>query len=246
MDNMLYTAMTGAKNTMTAQSIHAHNLANVSTTGFKSDFAQARAMTLFGDGHPSRVFALTETPGMNLESGPIMSTNNDLDVAVAGKGWIAVQAEDGSEAYTRSGDFRISANGMLINGQNLPVLGNSGPIVIPPSEKLDIAQDGTITIRALGQPATTLTEINRIKLVNPSEQDLFKGVDGLLHRKDGEIEAADSSISVVSGSLEGSNVNAVEALVDILALTRQFEMQVKLMQTAETNDEASARIMQLS
>ncbi len=245
MDRMLYVAMTGAKQTLIAQAANAHNLANVSTAGFRADLAAFRAMPVFGHGHPTRVFAMAERPGTDFSAGAVSATGRELDVAVKGEGWIAVQARDGREAYTRAGDLRITPNGQLLTGAGLPVLGNGGPITLPQYEKLEIGADGSISIRASGQQAAALTTVDRIKLVNPPHAELRKGEDGLMRLRSGAEAQADAGVQLVSGSLEGSNVNAVDALVNMLTLQRQFEMQVKMMRTTEETDTAAAQMMRL-
>ncbi len=247
MDKALYISMTGAKHNMLAQVSHANNMANLNTTGFRSDFAQARSMGVYyGDGQPTRAYALTESPATNFEQGPIMQTGQDLDVAVNGPGFIAVQAPDGSEAYTRAGDMKLDANGILRTGNNLQVLGNGGPIALPPLQSVTVGRDGTISIVAQGQGPETSAEIDRIKLVNPEPSELEKRADGLLHARNGEPFVADAIVSVSSGVLEGSNVNAVNEFTEILSLSRQYEMQIKLMKTVEENSESSARLLQVS
>ncbi|MDH5784961.1 MAG: flagellar basal-body rod protein FlgF [Chromatiales bacterium] len=247
MDRMLYLAMTGAQQAMVAQSVNSNNLANVSTTGFKSDLEQFRSMPVYGSGLPSRVYALTERPATDVTAGAIQTTGRSLDVAVDGEGWLAVQSRDGSEAYTRAGDLRIEASGMLLTGAGLPVIGNSGaPIVIPPAESVEIGVDGTISIRPLGQTATVLAEVDRIKLVNPPVDQLTKGKDGLIRVKQMDAVEPDATVKLVSGALEGSNVNTVEAMVKMIELQRQYEMQVKMMKTASDNDAALSSIMKLA
>lgn len=246
MDRMLYIAMTGASQTMLAQTANTHNLANASTTGFRADLEAFRAMPVYGQGHPSRVYAMAERPGTDMSSGTVTATGRELDIAVNGEGWIAVQAADGSEAYTRAGDLRVSSNGQLVNGAGRPILGNGGPIAIPPSEKIDIGADGTITSRALGQAPNTLSAIDRIRLVNPPKADLMKGADGLMRLRSGEPVAPDVNVQLVSGSLESSNVNAVEAMVNMITLSRQFEMQVKAMRTTEEIDQSAAQILRMN
>ena len=245
MDRMLYVAMTGARETMTAQAVLSNNLANLSTTGFKADLAQFRSMPVFGPGEPTRVFAMAERPGTDFNPGPVQSTGRDLDVVVTGEGWIAVLAADGSEAYTRAGDLRLGPNGLLETGAGYLVLGNGGPISVPPAETLSIGADGTITVRPLGQAANALTELDRIRLVNPPRDNLVKGEDGLMRTRDGAPAPVDASVTVASGALEGSNVNAVAALVDLIAMSRQYEMQIRMMRTAQGDDEASTKMMQL-
>lgn len=247
MDKALFIAMSGAKQTMLAQQAHANNLANVKTTGFKEDFTQARSMPVYGEHHPTRAYAMTERPGTNFDAGPLIQTGNNLDIAIKGDGWMAVQAEDGTEAYTRAGDLNIDINGQLRTGKGLPVLGNGGPIVLPPSAKIEIGADGTISVLPLGAAAVGLAQVDRIRLVNPDSADLEKSEDGLVHLKDGVAPPdLDGAIQVAPGFLEGSNVNAVSALTDILSLSRQYELQVKLMSQADQISQSTARLLQFS
>ncbi|MCR1826896.1 flagellar basal body rod protein FlgF [Pseudomonas oleovorans] len=246
MDKMLYVAMTGAQNNTLGLRAHANNLANVSTSGFRRDFEQARSMPLFGETFPARVFAMSERPGTDFRPGSLQETGRDLDVAVGGKGWIAVQAPDGSEAYVRTASLNIDALGVLRTGNGLPVIGNAGPIAVPPEQKVEIGQDGTISIRALGEDPNVLAEVDRIKLVNPDPKSMEKGADGLIRVKGQPEVAADATVQVTSGFLEASNVNAVEEMTAILSLSRQFELSVKMMRTAEDNASAMARVLQIS
>ncbi len=245
MDKALYIGVSGATQNMRAQTIHAHNLANASTTGFRADLAQARSMQVYGEGMPTRVYSMTENPATDFSQGPIQQTGHDLDVAVRGEGWIAVMTEDGNEAFTRAGDLQVNTFGELVSGRGLPVMGNNGPIVLPPYEKLEIGSDGTLSVRELGQGPEVLAALDRIKLVNPANADLVKGEDGLMRRRDGLIEAPDAAVQLVSGYLEGSNVNVVDAMVEMISLTRNYEMNIKLMQTAQQNSESSARLLQI-
>lgn len=245
MDRMIYVAMNGAQQTMLAQAVHTHNLANVSTTGFRADLAAFQSLPVAGPGWASRAYAQPQPNGVNLAPGPLITTGRELDVAINGPGFIAVQAPDGSEAYTRAGDLRISGNGVLETGAGHPVLGNGGPIALPPAEKLEIGADGTISIRPVGQSVSTLAVVDRIRLVNPPLDTLEKGSDGLLRSKGGLQAAPDAKVQIATGALEGSNVNAVDAMVNIIALAREFDMQVKLMRTAQEHDSASAQIMRL-
>lgn len=246
MDRMLYVAMSGAKQTLLAQAANANNLANVSTTGFKADLEQFRSMPVFGSGLPSRVYALSERPGSDIRPGIIQTTGRDLDVAVDGEGWIAVQDGEGGEAYTRTGDLHLTVNGLMETGAGNLVLGNGGPVAIPPAEALEIGSDGTISIRPVGQSAKALVEVDRIKLVKPQTDRLFKGRDGLFRVQGTAALPAEADVKLVSGALEASNVNAVEAMVNMISLSRQFEMQVKLMRTAQDNEAASAQMLRLA
>jgi len=244
MDRMLYVAMSGAKQNMHALSLNANNLANAKTTGFKADLAQARSMQAFGEGMPSRVFSMTERASQNFDSGSYLTTGRDLDIAVQGQGWIAVQAADGTEAYTRSGGLSITETGALQTANGDLVIGESGPVFLPiPVANIQIAGDGTIMVQPEGAPPTVQDEVARIKLVNPNVRDIEKSHDGLFRRKDGTNEAADITVQVQSGMLESSNVNPVHEMTQMIALQRQFEMQLKMMKTAEENDSASASLL---
>ena len=245
MDRLLYVAMSGAKETMRAQTVNSHNLANANTTGFRRDLEEFISQPLYGQFYPSRVYAITANPEVDFTPGTLMSTGRDLDVAVQGAGWIAVQAPDGGEAYTRAGDLRIDSNGLLTTGAGLPVMGNAGPIAIPPFETLDIGVDGTTTTRPLGQDSNTLAVVDRIKLVNPEAADLVKGADALIRTRDGAPALPDVGTRLTSGMLESSNVNSIEAMVKMIELARRFEFQVKMMQNAEENDQATAQLMRL-
>ncbi|MCP1605362.1 flagellar basal-body rod protein FlgF [Pseudomonas citronellolis] len=247
MDRMLYVAMSGASQNTQAIQAHANNLANISTTGFRRDFEQARAMPVFGDSFPARVFAMSERPATDFTAGALQETGRDLDVAAKGDAWIAVQAPDGGEAYVRTGSLEIDALGQLRTGDGLPVLGNGGPIAIPPEEKIEIGEDGTITVRGQGNNPNALATVDRIKLVTPDPKQLEKGTDGMIRMKQGQpAPQPDANASVQSGFLEASNVNAVEEMTSILALSRQFELHVKMMRTAEDDSQAMARVLQFS
>ncbi|PSL12335.1 flagellar basal-body rod protein FlgF [Marinobacterium halophilum] len=247
MDKVLYVAMTGARENMLAQQVHANNLANATTTAFKSDLEQARAMRVLGDGFESRVYSMSERPGTNLESGGLMETGRDLDIAIDGEGWMSVIGPDGSEVYTRNGALQINAANQLVTGSGLPVMGNGGiPIVIPPAENIFIGNDGTITIRPLGENAAELALVDQIKLVRPEAGALYKGQDSFMHTDNDVPLPPALDVQVRSGYLEASNVNAVSDLTAMISLSRQFEMQVKMMKTAEENSSAAAKILQMS
>lgn len=247
MDKALYIAMTGAKNNMASQAIRANNMANLNTTGFRADFEQSRSMGVYyGDGQPTRAYALAETPRADFEYGPMQNTGNPMDIAINGDGFIAVQSPDGSEAYTRAGNLTIDASGTLRTANGLAVIGNSGPISLPPLDKIEVGSDGTISTISLGQTAETMVETNRIKLVKPDVKNLEKGADGLFRQRDGLPATADASVRVVSNVLEGSNVNAMSEFTQIISLARQYDMQLKLMKAAEDNSSASAQLLQMS
>ncbi len=245
MDRMLYVAMSGANGLLRGQEALAHSLANLSTVGFKGVLQAARSVPVTGDVYPSRVYARVGLAGPDFSQGPIVRTGRDLDVAVDGEGWIAVQAPDGSEAYTRAGDLRIGPGGVLTNGAGFPVLGGGGPIAIPPYESLQIGADGTVTIRPLGQGANALTVLDRIRLVRPPRSELVRGPDGLFRLRSGEAAPPDASVRLLTGSLERSNVSAVEALTEMIDAARRYELHVRLMQTARDNDQAASQLLRL-
>ena len=247
MDKVLYLAMTAAKHNMRAQTAHSNNLANINTSGFKADFAQARAMpVLYGDGMPTRAYALTETPAVNLTQGAMNETGNELDIAINGDGYFVVQLPDGKEVMTRAGNFQLDAAGVLRNGEGLAVLGEGGPITIPPQEKIEIGIDGSISIVSAGEAPQTPAQLDRLRLVNPAPDNIEKDASGYLRTRDGGALVADATVTVTSGFIEASNVSAIEEFTSVLALARQYELHVKMMSTAQSNSEASARLLQMS
>ncbi len=245
MDRLLYVAMSGAREVMQAQAVNTQNLANASTTGFRADLESFRSLPVYGPGYASRVYGVADGMGVDFASGSSVSTGRDLDVAVNGSGWLAVQGPDGNEAYTRAGDLRVDSLGLLRTGAGHVVMGNGSPIAVPPSESVEIAGDGTISIRPIGAPANTVSVVDRIKLVNPAVADMEKGPDGLMHMKNREPAVADGSVTLQPGALESSNVNTVEAMVNMIQLARQYETQVKVMSNAEDNDRAATQLLRM-
>lgn len=246
MDRMLYIAMNGAKNALLAQATNSHNLANANTVGFKADLDEFKALPVYGPVLASRVYSEDTRVGTNLNAGSMMTTGRDLDIAIQGDGWIAVQAPDGQEAYTRAGELKIDSAGLLTTATGHPVMGNDGLIAIPPAAKVQIGADGGITILAPGDPPNAPLLVDRIKLVNPPREAMEKRLDGLMGAKPGTVVEADANVRVVAGALEGSNVNAVEAMVRMIQYARMFETQSKLMQQADTNGEVTNRLLTLA
>ncbi len=245
MDRMLYVAMTGAAETLRAQTVNNHNLANVSTTGFRADLAAFQSRAVDGTGYASRVYATNGTVGWDKTSGALLSTGRDLDIAVNGQGWIAVQGPDGKEAFTRAGNLQVDATGNLLTATGEPVLGDGGPINIPPYSSIFFARDGSISIVAQGQAPDTTATVDRIKLVNPADADIQRSDDGLFRMKNGSTAELDANVQISSGTLESSNVNTAEAMVNMIELSRQFEMQVKAIRTAEENAAAASQLMKV-
>ncbi len=246
MDHLLYIAMNGASNALHAQQTNANNLANVNTVGFKAEMDHFNSQPVYGPGYASRAYASDERSGVDYKQGAVMTTGRDLDVMINSDGYFAVQAPDGSTAYSRRGDLHIDSSGLVLNGANQIMMGEGGPVTLPDFETLVIGRDGTISIRAAGQAANTLVAVDRLMLVNPSKQNIERGEDGLFRTKDGVDATADANVSLTSGALEASNVNTVDAMVNMMEQARFYETQVKLMNVANENDASSARLMRLS
>lgn len=246
MDKALFIAMTGAKHNMLAQTARSNNLANVNTVGFRADFEQARSMPVFGPYHPSRAYALTERPATNIEMGSYDHTGNPLDIAIKGEGWIAVLDPNGEEAYTRRGDLNIDPNGVLRTGNGLAILGEGGPIVVPQGQHLYINADGGLGIAGPGGDNELL---DQIKLVSASELEIKmeKGLDGLMRPRDFEGELPVSgNVQLEVGAVETSNVNAVGELTSLLSLSRQYEMNIKMMKTVDENGATARSVLRMS
>ena len=246
MDRLIYTAMSGAKHILEQQATTAHNLANASSTGFRAQIDAFRAVPVVGEGMPTRAFVVDATVGADFTDGPIQRTGRELDVALQGKGWLAVQSADGSEAYTRAGALKLSENGVLQTAAGLPVQGEGGPIAVPPGVSVAIASDGTVSTISTDTKPGPATVLGRLKLVNPPEQSLLRGGDGLFRQKDGKAAEADPAVKLASGALEGSNVNPVEAMVNMISLARQFETQMSLLKNAESNAGKATQILALN
>jgi flagellar basal-body rod protein FlgF len=246
MDRFLYVSMTGAREALRAQTVNSNNLANASTTGFRAELSAFQTREVVGSGHASRAYATTTTIGWDDKQGSLISTGRDLDVGVNGAGWIAVQGRDGREAYTRAGDLRVDASGIVTTGAGHPVLGDAGPLSVPPHTSLVVGSNGGISIVPLGQGPETTASVGRIKLVNPASETLERGEDGLFRSRDGVDAPADANVQLASGVLESSNVNVADAMVKMIELARHFDLQVKAMRTAEENAAASAQLLKSS
>jgi flagellar basal-body rod protein FlgF len=245
MDRMIYTAMTGAKQVLEQQATTAHNLANLSTTGFRAQLDSFRAVPILGDGLATRAFVVDATGGSDFRPGAVQNTGRDLDVAVQGAGWLAVQREDGSEGYTRNGSLTVSENGVLQTSSGQNIQGDGGPISIPPDVKISIAKDGTVSSVSTDGKSTVST-VGRLKLVNPPEDTLVRGDDGLFQTRDNTPADADANVTLAGGALESSNVNVVDAMVSMIDLARQFDVQMKLLSNAENNDTKATQIQALN
>ena len=243
---MIYVAMSGAEHTLGQQATVAQNLANVSTNGYRAAVSVLRSVPVVGDGLQTRTFVMDSTAGANFAPGALQHTGRDLDVAVQGPGWIAVQTENGSEAYTRNGNLQVSNNGMLQTRNGLNVLGDGGPISIPPDSTISIAKDGTISAISTLPPPKSVNAVGRIKLVNPSEKLLVRGSDGLFRLATGGTAESEPAVTLASGTLEGSNVSVVEEMVKMITLARQYDHQMQLLSNAEKNSDQASKILNVT
>ena len=247
MDKLIYTAGSGAKHILEQQATTANNLANVNTTGFRAQIDAFRAVPVVAEGSlPTRTFVVNAEAGSDFTAGPLQMTGRDLDVAIKGKGWLAVQMPDGSEAYTRHGALKMNENGLLQSAQGLTIAGDGGPISVPPEVSVSIGGDGTVSTIATTTKPGAPTVLGRLKLVNPPEADLVRGDDGLFRLKGGAAAPADPAVQVAGGALEGSNANPIDSMVTMIALARSFELQMSLMKNAENNAAKATQILALS
>lgn len=246
MDRALYVGMTGAMQTLRAQTANNNNLANANTVGFRAELVSAQPVPVSGTGFNSRVNVRMVDNGWDSSTGEIQNTGNTLDVVMGKDDWLAVQAPDGSEAYTRAGNLYVDSTGALLTGSGLPVLGDSGPITIPAHSKIDIGGDGTISIVAAGSAPSALATVGRLKVVTATPQQLQRRIDGLMAPISGNpLDAATGQV-LQSGELESSNVNLASSMVTMIQLARQFELQTKLMHAADQNAQASSSLINLN
>src|SRR5450432_635082 len=246
MDRLIYIAMTGAQQTFEQQAVAAHNLANAGTNGYKSETVAFRSAPVQGPGLPTRAYAVAASTGADLSGGSVQRTGRDLDIAIQGSGFIAVQARDGIEAYTRDGGLQLDTDGQLQTRGGLPVLGAGGPIVIPQDSVVSIGGDGTVSVTTNGQSLASVTVVGQIKLTNPLRADLVKGSDGLFRTRNGQPAETDPTVGLVSGAIEGSNVNAVASMVDMINLARQFDMHMKMLQNVDGNAQRATQLLTTS
>jgi flagellar basal-body rod protein FlgF len=243
MDRLIYTAMTGASATMGQEAAVSHNLANATSTGFKAELHRLRAVPVQNALMPTRAFVVDASVQDDLSTGPLQHTNRPFDVAVQGKGWFAVQMPDGTEGYTRNGNFEVSANGILQTRGGLPVMGSGGPITVPPDVEVAIGVDGTVSTVARTGARNSTSAVDQLKLVNPPEADLRRGPDGFFRLAAGGAAPADPAVKVAAGYLEGSNVNVVEQMVSMISLARQYEMQTRMLSTAQEMDRSAGQLV---
>jgi flagellar basal-body rod protein FlgF len=244
MDRMIYVGMGGARHALEQQAAVANNIANVATPGFRAQVNAFRAVPVQGAELPTRAHVVAATTGADFRAGPLTQTGRALDVAIRGDGWLAVQAADGSEAYTRAGSLQLGSNGEVLTQDARPVIGDAGPLVVPPGSEVAVGSDGLVSARAPGAAPSDSAGVGRLKLVKPRDADLVRGDDGLFRLRPGLPPAQpDATVTVASGAVEGSNVNPAEALVQMISAARQFDMQMKTIQTAENDAQAANRLL---
>jgi flagellar basal-body rod protein FlgF len=243
MDRGLYVAMTGAKQIMQAQAVNNHNIANLSTVGFRADAVSFDSEPIYGPGYATRVNAVAGDAGTDFSNGVIQSTGRNLDIAVNGKGFIAVRGTDGKEAYTRAGDLQVGTTGAVTTASGLPVLTDSGTLTIPPATQVSIGADGTVSVVPLGLSPSASSQVDRIKLVNPPTKDLQKGDDGLFRLKTGGKTKTDETVTLTSGVLESSNVNAAQSLISMIELQRLYEFQIKSLNSTDQNEQTAEKLL---
>ncbi len=246
MDRLIYTAGSGAKHILEQQATTSNNLANVNTTGFRAQLDVFRAVPVQSEGLPTRAFVVNSSPASDFSAGALQVTGRDLDVAIKGQGWFAVQMPDGTEAYTRNGSLQTSPNGLLTTAGGATIAGEGGPITIPPDVTVTVGGDGTIsTVSTTDQPAVA-NILGRLKLVNPPSENMVRGDDGLFRLRDGGTAQPDPAVSVAGGALEGSNVSAIDSMVNMISLARSFETQMSLLKNAENNAAKATQILALN
>jgi flagellar basal-body rod protein FlgF len=238
MDHLIYLSMAGAKATMQRQEVLANNLANASTPGFRAELTAFRAVPVLGGGASTRVYAIESTPGYSNEPGVVQPTGRNLDVAMKGNAWLAVQALDGTEAYTRAGSLDVNAEGVLVTKNGLTVLGDGGPINVPANAMIGIGADGTVSA-SVGNAKPQA--VGRLKLVTP-EAPLTRGTDGLFRAGEGDLPA-DATARLQDGALESSNVSPIETMISMIAAARQFEQQMKMLHNEQEKEQGAAKLL---
>lgn len=245
MDRLIHTSLSALRGAMARQSATANNLANANTVGFRAEIANARPLWLNGQTFTTRAHSSEEVLAANMQGGTVMETGRDLDIALQGDALLAVQATNGEEAYTRRGDLQLSDTGLLTTGDGRPLEGEQGPLIVPAADSVSIDRDGTVWIVPTGGDPNQPQRLDRLKLVSPAGSTVVKAVDGLFRVEGGGTLPADPQARLTSKSLEGSNVNATKALVDMIEASRAWETQLKLITTARELDGSGADLMRL-
>ena len=245
MDRLVYTAVSGMNASMMRERMTASNMANAQTIGFKAEVMRAETVTLDGPQLDVRAMNRSEVKGANMKEGAIIATGRPLDVAMTGNTMLAVQSVGGQEAYTRRGDLSVSTTGVIENGEGLPVLGESGPLMVPPGAMVSISQDGSVMVYDPTTPEQAPQKLDRLKLVSTQGSQLEKDLAGVFRVPGGGVLPVNDDAKVIPESLEQSNVNSSEVLVDMIESQRLFDLRTKLVSTAKELDEGSSKLMRL-
>ena len=245
MDRLIYTSLTAMRGSMSRQTAIANNLANAQTPGFRADIANAQSLWLEGSGLDARAMASEEVLGADMRAGTVTQTGRDLDIAMQGDALLVVQAKDGEEAYTRRGDLQVSPSGLLTTGDGNPVQGTQGPVTIPPADAINIDQEGRVWVVPQGGDPENPQEVDRLRLAGPAGSEIVKGLDGLFRVKGGGILPDDPEARLLTRSIEGSNVTATSALVEMIEASRSWDTQLKMISDVRDMDSATANLMQL-
>jgi flagellar basal-body rod protein FlgF len=245
MDKLIHTSLSAMRATMARQAATANNIANASTTGFRAEMTSVRPLWITGPGLPDRAVASEEVQAADMSGAATVATGRPLDIALNGDALLTVQAENGDESYTRRGDLIVSGSGLLTTGDGHPVIGEGGPVTVPPADQMRIDKDGTLWIVPAGGDANAPQKIDRLKLASPAGSNIVKHIDGLFRVRGGGALPGDPEASVTAGALEGSNVNPTTALVDMIDASRSWDTQIKLLTTARDLDTETANLMKL-
>lgn len=245
-DTALYVGMTGARQSLHALRVISNNLANANTVGFRADYETIKTIPTNKNKLQTRIYSAPEKTYSDFKQGPMIDTGGDLDIAINGRGFIAVQTKEGKEAFTRAGNLQVTKEGLIVTGRGDMVLGSSGVITIPPSARINIGEQGTITVQPLGQSPNELTKLGSIKLVDISYNQLQKGEDGLFYLEEGGSVTPSASVKITTGVLEGSNVDPVRALSELIDISRQFEMHTKMMKSIEDNSGKANQLLNIT
>jgi flagellar basal-body rod protein FlgG len=245
MFNALWIAKTGLDAQQTRMAVTANNLANVNTTGYKESRAQFQDLLYQDMGQPGgQTSQQTQSPsgfmigtGVRVvgtqklfTEGNIEQTGNSLDVAIQGQGFLQVQMPDGSITYTRDGSLQLSSTGQLVTANGNPI---SPAIQIPPAaQSVTIGTDGTVSVQVPGQAAPT--QVGSIQLANfvnpaglePMGENLYTQTAASGSPQQGT-PGINGLGTLQQGSLETSNVNVVEELVNMIEVQRAYEMNSK-------------------
>lgn len=245
MDRAIYTAMSAANAALNRQAVTSNNLANSSTAGFRAQLAAFRSVPIEGETLRTRALVAESTPFHDTTMGPITHTGRSLDVALPQNGWLAVAMDDGSEGYTRNGAIEVDQDGALsVNGR--PLMGDGGPLEVPPQSHVTIGSDGTVSALGMGDDPTMLVPVGRLKLVNADMNGLVHGDDGLFHTAGGEMLAQDETLRLTPEAIEGSNVSPVQAMTQMIANSRGFDMNMKVIRTADENAQKANQLLSVS